>query len=1020
MKYSRRAITQLTRAYKSVLIKCFMLNCGVFAMMSPANASYGNLAEAVSDTTTPRAYTLSDNETVATALGTMGGTSATLTIDGSSNKYGINGSEVAGITVGSGNTLVLQNLGSVTVSGDGNTVADYTIGSSVNGFKTTDSGGFVNNAGTLTITNSVFSNNTAGSGGAISNSGSAANITEITNVTFYGNKMSGVGGGINNNAGATIGNIKADFVNNSGEGSQIYGAGIHNYGGTIGDISGKFVGNTINSSYWALGVIYNADSTIQNITADFMGNSITGAYVYGGMLYNEVASVGDITGNFENNTINCTSTYLSGAAISNTSGSSIGNITGNFKNNTATGTNATVAGLIGNQSSTIKNISGNFENNTLSGKTVYGVIFNQNYSIQDITGNFKNNTLSGTTVYGGIVNNSSATINKIEGVTFENNTATGTSVAIGAAITNLGTITGGIINSKFLDNKAITDSQADGAAIYTTKSLDIIADGSIGDGVTTFKGNYIKYGDTIENEAIYVSGASRILTFNAINGGTINMYDFINGTSGFTTNITGDGTGTMNLYNDIRRSNVSVDNITVNIDNYQIETGSIEFGADTKLNLAVNTLTDHGKITAETITVNPGAQLNVTLANGLVKYSQTAKVQLFEAENTDFNNFADSFDNKRYHFAKDGKNGAYIISMGKSAADVSREAGGSKAEIEAAAAWVDKAGFNPGTRAAKVADKLDALAQTDGKAFNKALSDIAPAVMPTAQTIMTSLTDKLLLTIDGHLTGKSIGGLSSGESELTLEGITVWAKAYQGKSKLNNAFDSDNRGIIAGLDRKMSSSVKFGLGLQYDENDIDALGRDIDVNTLTGFVYGQYKPNRWFVSGVASFGKSDYDEDKSALNMKIKDNFSANIYSIQTLSGYDFKYLTPEIGARYYRIQRHGYKDNIGQDISGKDMDILRGVFGLHTSYDFGMFKPEAYAGITYDFVRDSDSAVVSLPNNSSYMVKGDHMKRFGYEFNVGLNAQLTDKASARLGYEGKYREHYQDHAGTLNLRYSF
>lgn len=1021
VKYSKRAITQLTKVYKSVLIKCFMINCGMFALMSPANASYGNLAEAVADTETPRAYTLSDNETVASALGTMGGTNATLTIDGSANKYSINADNVAGITVGSGNSLVLQNLGSVTVSGDGNTVADYTINNSVNGFKTTGSGGFVDNAGTLTITDSVFSNNTASSGGAISNSGSSAQITEITNVTFYGNRMYNVGAGISNSGGASIGNINAAFVNNIGEGTHIYGVGINNSSGSsIGDISGKFVGNTINATYWAVGVIYNADSTIQNITADFMGNSITGGYVYGGALYNENASVGDMTVNFENNTINSTGTYLTGAAISNTSASTIGNITGNFKNNTVTGENATVSGLISNQSSYIGNVSGDFENNTLSGKTIYGVIFNQKYQMGDITGNFKNNALSGTTVYGGIVNNSSATLGKIEGVTFENNTAIGTSVAIGAAITNLGTITGGIINSKFLDNKAITDSQADGAAIYTTKSLDIIADGSIGDGVTTFKGNYIKYGDTVENEAIYVSGASRILTFNAVNGGTINMYDFINGTAGFTTNITGDGTGTMNLYNDIRRSNVSVDNITVNIDNSQIKTNSIEFGADTTLNLAVKTLEDHGKITAGTITIDPGAQLNVTLANGLVKYSQTAKVQLFEAENTDFNNFADSFDNKRYHFAKDGKNGAYIISMGKSAEDVAREAGGTEAEIEAAKAWVDDGGFTPGTRAAKVADKLDALAQTDGKAFNKALSEIAPAVMPTAQTIMTGLTDKLLLTIDGHLAGKNLGGISSGESELTLDGITVWGKTYFGKSKLNSAFDSNNRGVIAGLDRKMSPSVKLGFGVQYDENDIDASGRDIDVSTLTGFIYGQYKPNKWFVSGVASFGKSDYDEDKSALNMKIKDNFSANIYSLQALSGYDLKYLTPEVGLRYYRIQRHGYQDNIGQDISGKNLDVLRGVFGLHTSYEFGMFKPEVYAGIAYDFVRDSDSAVVSLPNGTSYMVQGDHMKRFGYEFNVGLNAQLTDNTSAYLGYEGKYREHYQDHTGTLNLRYSF
>ena len=546
-------------------IACILFN------NNPANAQYSNLQEAISDTTSPREYTLSADENINAPLGNMGGTGATLTIDGSSNKYGINADNVAGVTVDSGNTLILKNLGSVTINGDGKSVSDYVVNSSVNGFVSASNGGFVNNAGTLTITDTVFSNNQAyTSGGAVSNSGTSANITGISNVTFYGNSTSNVGAAISNSSGGTIGNINANIVNNVGEGSHVYGVGINNSGGaSIGNIGGKFVGNTINATYWALGNIYNADSSIQNISSDFIGNSVTGGYLYGGMLYNENASTGNITGNFENNTTTCTSTYMIGSLISNTSGSVIGNITGNIKNNTATGTSATVAGLIGNQLSSIGNISSNFEGNTLSGTTVYGIIYNQASSIGNITGNFKNNTLSGTTVYGGIMNNGS-TINKIEGSTFENNVANGTNQAIGAAITNLGTITNGIINSKFLNNKAISDSEAGGAAIFTNKDLSIIANGSIGDGISTFKGNYYQVGGEESDkiyEAIWVSGASRTLTLNAKNGGTINLYDHINGSSGYTTQLTGNSDGTINLYNNIYNSNVIADTINLNLVN---------------------------------------------------------------------------------------------------------------------------------------------------------------------------------------------------------------------------------------------------------------------------------------------------------------------------------------------------------------------------------------------------------------------------------------------------------------------
>ena len=589
------------KLYKLILVSLAFS----FFNYSTANAEYSNLKEAIISTTSSRGYTLPSNENINEQLGTMGGANATLTIDGSSNKYGINAGNIAGVTVGTGNSLILQNLGDVTINGEGKSVSDYIVNSSVNGFNSTSYGGFINNNGTLTVTNSVFSSNQAYTGGAaINNMGTGANITEITNTTFIGNTTPNTGAAVNNISGASIGNINANFVNNSGEGPQIFGMGIYNYNASIGNVDGKFTGNVINASYWALGsAIYNANSSIQDISSDFTGNNAASYYLYGGTIYNENASTGNITGNFENNTATCIGTHLMGTVISNTSGSVINDITGDFKNNTAVGTYSITGGLIANQNSAIGNISGNFENNSLTGNTVYGYIYNQTSQIGNITGNFKNNTLSGTTVYGGIMNsNSSAVINKIEGVTFENNTAQGTSVAIGAAITNLGVITNGIINSKFLDNKAIAPS-VDGAAIYTSKNLDIIADGSVGDGVSTFKGNYVQFGDTKLYEAIFISNAARTLTFNAKNGGTINLFDFINGVSGYTTNITGDSDSTVNLYNDILSSNVITENINLNLANddcHEYQFLSLTSDANTKWTLDINADTKESDIISST------------------------------------------------------------------------------------------------------------------------------------------------------------------------------------------------------------------------------------------------------------------------------------------------------------------------------------------------------------------------------------------------------------------------------------
>ena len=374
------------------------------------------------------------------------------------------------------------------------------------------------------------------------------------------------------------------------------------------------------------------------------------------------------------------------------------------------------------------------------------------------------------------------------------------------------------------------------------------------------------------------------------------------------------------------------------------------------------------------------------------------------------------------YFEKADKNGLYNIKLAKTAEEVAEEAGGSATVAQAAAAWVDGDQFAEETTASKVADKLADLAQNNPQEFTKALSVVTPQEAPSVQSEAMDMTDKLLLTLGKYLSNQDTGGLSSGDA---LQDVSIWAKGYYGKSKLANngevkGFDAKNKGVIAGFDKKLNKAVKVGVGFQYNDSDVDAYRRDVEVDSLMGFVYGEYRPSRWFVSGVASYGVSDYDEEKYALGMKIKNNYGADIYSLQALTGYDFKYVTPELGARYYRIKRHGYTDNIGQSVSGEDMDVLRGVAGLRTSYQFGIFKPEVYAGITYDFVSDEDNAIVSLPNGSSYTVDGKRLKRFGTEFSANVTAQLTDNTSLGVGYEGKFREHYQDHSGMINVKYEF
>ena len=306
--------------------------------------------------------------------------------------------------------------------------------------------------------------------------------------------------------------------------------------------------------------------------------------------------------------------------------------------------------------------------------------------------------------------------------------------------------------------------------------------------------------------------------------------------------------------------------------------------------------------------------------------------------------------------------------------------------------------------------------------MNDTLSLVAPTDAPVVQENVTNMTEQLYRSIDNRLSGKE-DGLSSGDM---LSGITVWAKTYRGNSKLDDrggyqGYESNDRGIMAGIDKRIDRTMTFGMGIQYDADDIKGIHRKTEIESLGGFMYGQYKPNNWYVNAAATYSKSDYEEEKTVLGRYMKNRYSSHNYGAHMLTGYDFGYIRPEAGLRYNYIKRHGYDDGLGQKVSGKDLDILRASFGVHGEYNYNNFiKPEAYLGVTYDLISDRDRATVRLPNNATYVVNGQRLNRFAVEAGAGITAQITDKMSVGINYLGTFREDYHNHTGYLNVQYAF
>ena len=275
--------------------------------------------------------------------------------------------------------------------------------------------------------------------------------------------------------------------------------------------------------------------------------------------------------------------------------------------------------------------------------------------------------------------------------------------------------------------------------------------------------------------------------------------------------------------------------------------------------------------------------------------------------------------------------------------------------------------------------------------------------------------------------GRYARGLASGDM---YREDAIWVQGLYNHSELSDTkeakgFEIDSYGGAIGLDNYVTDSLKLGIGYAYTHGDISGFLRDTDVDTHTGFVYGEFKPNRWFLNAIASYSFASYDEEKRVSTFKVKGDYDVNAFGAQVMTGYKMGYVTPELGVRYLNVKQDAYEDSIGQRVDAVSNDVLTGVFGIRIKQDFFpnrgfSIRPEVHVAATYDFVQDDAVSVVSLPNGSVYQIEGENLDKFGLEAGAGLTLDVGNRLEMAVSYEGKFRKDYTDHSGLVNMKFKF
>ncbi|MBP3546976.1 MAG: autotransporter outer membrane beta-barrel domain-containing protein [Alphaproteobacteria bacterium] len=503
--------------------------------------------------------------------------------------------------------------------------------------------GTINSIGGNFVKNYAINDIDGAWGGAVSNDGTVGDI----NANFIGNYANSSdtahGGAISNYSngeGGKIDGITGIFVANYAYGNDAHGGGIYN-NGSIEYITGDFISNYVQSSTTSYGGAIYSESSIESIEGDFINNYAKGSNAHGGAI-NNASLITDIKGNFIGNYTYAIESY--GGAIINDNendGAYIGRITGDFINNYASAPDSGFArgGAIYNDdvnsnSNYYSNFIGNYA--TSQGTAEGGAIYNNELFGGGIFGDFIGNYTYGENQgsRGGAIYTSNDQINKIEG-NFVGNYATGISggaeggalyitnnsgvnsiignfienyvkppydeiqsnTVKGGAIANYGNIDS--ITGDFIGNYAeAVDGAAFGGAIYNEGDITLLAKEN---GASVIKDNYVKDSNDRRAEAIYMGNSDASLTLKADNNGTIEVYDIINGVSGYDVTLTGDGTGSVSLFNNVTNADITANNVAVNLSDGDVKNYTFNsLTSNDTVNWSIDVKLDSGE--ADTIT----------------------------------------------------------------------------------------------------------------------------------------------------------------------------------------------------------------------------------------------------------------------------------------------------------------------------------------------------------------------------------------------------------------------------------
>lgn len=285
------------------------------------------------------------------------------------------------------------------------------------------------------------------------------------------------------------------------------------------------------------------------------------------------------------------------------------------------------------------------------------------------------------------------------------------------------------------------------------------------------------------------------------------------------------------------------------------------------------------------------------------------------------------------------------------------------------------------------------------------------------------------------------GSAGSGDA-VARPSYRFWAEGYGLRSKTGaqGTFTGDERktfGGIGGLGVSLPSGLSAGFSVDQGQTKIDVTGLPqnsrIDLTQFGGNI--AYETGPWTFTAAAIYGTGEVKASRTDAGGLISANYDVALWG--TIGEISYYWSTgtdtaawrvvPKLGLDWTRIEIDPFTESGGAIpiiATAQNTERFRGFAGVEVGYSWLVNKTiydiAAYARVVDIFQQDVDAVFARAANGAALprTVPGVLDDRFEFDAGASTSVKLSEALRLYAIYDGRWRDGFSSHAGTIGFEY--